>query len=93
MIKITVLKEDNGAEVVGPIMLCDICGERITDARQAQVHWLYDGDSNRIIHTHFVHKAGCNQYINRNTHWERLDVWMNYLLTNLGLPKFEVKEP
>ena len=72
-----------------PVVVCDHCGERITDARQGNYQWQHDGET--VV---FTHKKCCRDY--ESAHggrqaWLWADItWLpRYLAVNLK----NAKEP
>jgi len=75
-----------------PVILCDLCGERITDAKLTGVVWpLSEGDGRDW--SRWGEGSATPRFLCKTNHclarcrwpWEELDVWLAQLVHNVGL--------
>lgn len=83
-----------GSDLMAPVIYCDYCGERITDAAQANVEYLWAIKEQRTPYVKFLHRRCSTPF--RLTHrdypadgtlwlWERMTDWLDQLEYNLGI--------
>ena len=83
-----------------PVIVCDVCAEIISDARQGNYEWAVSPDGEHIIGPVFTHKSDCSrllehiwrqQYPDYCTMWEGLKALPLYLRNNLKLKERDLK--
>lgn len=73
-----------------PLLFCDVCGERITNASRAAAltvsHSMPEGESSEVLH---VHKGDCHTAADRRAGltlgWEEMSRHLLHLIYNVGL--------
>lgn len=72
-----------------PIVVCDQCGEEITEAAKANYQWLFNADDpHRAARMYFTHKRCCRAFEQRHGGrwcWCELQCLPIYLGTNLRI--------
>jgi hypothetical protein len=87
-------------QLVGPVAVCDHCGEEITDATQGSCVWQESLDSERrIIGTFYFVHYDCDTDFERlradkDKTWcsTELDVWLAYLNNNVKWNREKARE-
>ena len=80
-----------------PVVHCDICGNRIEDARDGIAAWFHDEcEQCEVYH---VHMGRCDDIFRHGTNhrgradaWDHLDVHLFYLLHNVKCDAVQAKE-
>lgn len=74
------------------MVICDVCGEEITDASKAMVSWKFRRPwrLGAIEDLRFCHKGQCDDRTREC--WMQLDAFFLYLLNNTGLTEKKLKE-
>ncbi len=77
----------------GPIIVCDICGKRITDAKMALAVMpnskKYQNGNGRVLH---VHKESCQAEVDEQEGTDELTRHIRHLITNVNLTLKELEE-
>ena len=86
MICFQIQKQEDGSELICPVVICDTCGEQITNAEDGIV----DGDLGWELgdtsgHLRTYHRGDCTPEKAIDTTWDRLDVVLDQLCLNSGL--------
>lgn len=55
-------EDKHGEDLYTPVVICDVCGKRVEDAREGNVHWFIEDGTFEAIGNRFytVHKK-CNR--------------------------------
>jgi hypothetical protein len=79
-------------ELTCPILLCDFCQERITDAKLALVRFktdVYSSEGGTEIL--FTHKGDCDKSLKlQSDEWTELTVFLLQIASNVGFPPREM---
>jgi hypothetical protein len=83
----------DGANMNAPVIFCDHCGERITDAATANIEYLWATKEKRTPYLFFLHKA-CDKVWRQGRqdhpldgvywHWVDLAAFLDELAHNVG---------
>ena len=81
----------------GPIIVCDICGKQITDAKMASAVMpdskKYPSGNGRVLH---VHKENCQAKVDiqegTSVNWDELTRHIRQLITNVKLTLTELEK-
>jgi hypothetical protein len=86
-----VMDDEDGTEVLAPVLLCDGCGERIVDPGKANALWLMDPQAGHPVRGSLavVHCIDwpCSQVYEAEHgrhYWRRLEELLPQLLRNVG---------
>jgi hypothetical protein len=84
-------------DLVGPVAVCDYCGEEITNASDAACVWQRGRE--RLVGTfYFVHYDCDDEFMrargDKDKTWStvELDVWLAYLTSNVGWNEGDARE-
>lgn len=76
-----------------PVLMCEVCGDRIDDAHLAMAFWcedFIDGEISGLTALKFCHKGKCDKM--RAPLWLEIDAAFAMLLDNCGLSPYDVVE-
>ncbi len=67
--------DKHGVDLYTPVVICDVCGRQVEDARDGNVHWFIEDGTFEVIGSRFytVHKK-CNRAL--DPLWEGLMLWV-----------------